>query len=501
MKKGLLHKQIVIFNRVIDKIIFAHVVVVGVPTILYYCLLVNGWDLLALQFLIPTCYLLTSLVVIGEATIIAFWYSSKSKLKLQRGLLQRFSRFPRIASTHSRAKLLARKHQLPRCTFIVVAYLPNEQNIILDTLKYILMNVERPQDGLEVILAYNSPVSLPVEDDLQHLANLYPELRLLCVEGSRSKAENLNAALQIITGEITCILDADHWPTAGCLRRAWRWLASDRYDVVQGRNVIRNHNCNLLTKIVSVEFECLYGVSHTAKSLLVDTAIFGGSNGYWRTAVLRYIHFCPDMMTEDIDTTLRALLEGHRIVHDPSIVATELAPVDLQSLWSQRKRWAQGWLEVTLKHQWSLLRSDKLDAWQKIYWTILLFYSVLFHFIALQVLPIIFSLALSNGSPPSFIDHHVWVVTLLTLLSAPYQTLVAMRMKNSITEYSFTDFMLYCLAIPFYCLLKNIIAITAAYDHLLGETKWVVTRRGLRAHYPRVMTASSTDSSPTWVRR
>ncbi len=233
------------------------------------------------------------------------------------------------------------RNPLPRCSFLVVAYLPNEQDIILETLRHILTKVHRSDAGLELILAYNTPVDLPVEDDLKRLAQTYPELRLLRVEGSHSKAENLNAALNIVTGDIACILDADHHPQPDCFLRAWRWLEND-YDVVQGRNIIRNHSFNLLTQNIAIEFETLYGVSHAAKSFLTDSTIFGGSNGYWRTSVLKQIRFNPAMLTEDIDASMRTLLSGYRILHDRSIVTTELAPVDFHSFWFQRKRWKPG---------------------------------------------------------------------------------------------------------------------------------------------------------------
>ena len=487
MRKGLLHKPIVVFGPVLDKVIFTHVVVIGLPTIVYYCILKNGWNLLPLHLLIPILYFVTSVVVIGESMSTAIAYSSPRTQKPRLGILQRFLR-PHTYATQ-RNEVSEPSRPLPRCSLIVVAYLPNEQHIIVSTLKYILNHVDRPEAGLEVILAYNSPMRLPVEDELERLAERHPELRLLPVEESRSKAENLNAALKIITGEVTGILDADHRPNADCLYRAWSWLASSRYAVVQGRNVIRNSRNNFLTRMIAVEFECMYGVSHPAKSLLADTGMFCGSNGYWRTAVLRRIRFSPTMMTEDIDATLRTLLRGHNIVHDPGIITTELAPIDLRSFWFQRKRWAQGWLEVTLKHQLPLLRSHKLDGWQKTYWSMLLVYSAGFHFVALQIFPMLFSLSLTHTEPPAISQEYVWATTVLTLLSGPCQTLVAWWVRNKVVENPLRDFILYCLFIPFYCVFKNVIAIIAVYDHLLGNTEWVVTRRGLREAVPK--TASS----------
>ncbi|MBD2100820.1 glycosyltransferase family 2 protein [Leptolyngbya sp. FACHB-261] len=471
-----------------DRIVFAQIVVLGLPTIVYYCIFSNLQPLLPLHLIIPTLYLLTSILVIAEATVAGFWPSSKRRHpRVEQSLQPLSTASSRIASSvvaggrsqHTDSTVPASYGSVPRCSVIVVAYLPNEQGVILGTLRHLLNNLERPEQGLEIILAYNTPTRLPVEADLHRLAALHPELRLLLVEGSRSKAENLNAAVQIATGEMTCIIDADHRPIADCLERAWNWLRDGDYDVVQGRNVIRNYRCNLLTRLVAVEFECLYGISHPAKSLLVDTAIFGGSNGYWRTSVLRKIRFRPGMMTEDIDATLRALLAGYRIVHDRNIISTELAPLDLRSLWAQRKRWDQGWGEVSLKYQWPLWRSDKLNLGQKLYWTCLLCYRVIFQLTALQVFPMLFGLVLSGNSTPDSIQTYVLLTTILTLLSGPYQTLIALKVRSGMLRAAPAHFLFYCLALPFYAALKNTISVVALYDHIMGRTDWVVTPRGL----------------------
>jgi cellulose synthase/poly-beta-1,6-N-acetylglucosamine synthase-like glycosyltransferase len=503
MRKGLLRKPIVLFGPILDKVLFTHVVVIGLPTILYCWILASGSNLIALHVVIPILYFVTSLVVLTEAAVTVLAYGGRQPLRLRLGLIQRLLRLPRISQSTQLSPLgkglepkgvalepsdrllplelppALAKCTMPKCSLLVAAYLPNEQQIIGQTLEYILQTIHRPAAGLEVILAYNTPTPLPVEADLQKMAARHPELRLLKVEGSRSKAENLNAALQIVTGDVVGILDADHQPNPDCFERAWGWLAHNQYTVVQGRNVIRNRQ-GFLTRMIAVEFECMYGVSHPAKSLLVDTGMFCGSNGYWRTSVLRRIGFVPTMLTEDIDATLRTLLRGHHIVHDPTIVTTELAPEDVRSFWFQRKRWAQGWLEVALKYQMPMLRSAYLDPWQKGYWTMLLMYSAIFHFIALQIFPIFFSLAIAGQEAPPLAQQFVWMTTTLTLLSGPCQTLAAWLVRSREVRHSVWDFLLYCLFIPFYCLFKNVIAIIAIYDHVLGNTEWVVTRRSLR---------------------
>jgi cellulose synthase/poly-beta-1,6-N-acetylglucosamine synthase-like glycosyltransferase len=455
-------------------------ILLGFPAILYRLLLKEGGTLMPLQLVISGVYLLAALILAAE-TAVALWAMGRSR-RVVRGILQRL--FKRRAVLFSPAGAWAglpsreaTATTTPPVSIVVVAYLPNEQSIILETLRHILTRVTWPAARLEVILAYNTPTTLPVEADLQRLAETYSSLKLLRVEGSTSKAQNLNAALQVVTGEMTCIFDADHHPAADCLIRAWQWLRQGQYDLVQGRNVIRNHGENWLTQIIAVEFECLYGVSHYGRSLLVDTALFGGSNGYWRTAALRRICFRSRMLTEDIDATLRALLKGYRIVHDPDILTTELAPEDVPTLWSQRRRWSQGWLEVALAHQKRVLRSHHFDLPQRLCWLVMLLYSEGFHPLALQIIPITLSLSMAGLVMSEAMFRFTLVSTLLTLLSGFLQVFAAMRSRQRVLPLPPTYFLLYGLLSPLYFWFKSLVAVVALSCHLGGRREWHVTRR------------------------
>ncbi|NJL20314.1 MAG: glycosyltransferase [Leptolyngbyaceae cyanobacterium SM1_3_5] len=452
------------------KLIFTHIVLIGAPTIFFYCLRRGGWSLTGIHMTIATFYVISSIVLITEATVSSFRrYATRAgapkpnwgdHLKQKLGV--------------GGAKLPAPSAPVPKCSFLVAAYLPNEKDIILDTLKHLLERIDVPAGGLEVILAYNTPIDLPIENDLACLAEQQPNLKLLRVEGSRSKAENLNAALDIVTGEIVCVLDADHHPAADCFGRAWLWL--DRgYDVVQGRNIIRNHRQNLLTENIAIEFEMIYGVCHPAKSFLTDTSIFGGSNGYWRTSVLKRIRFNPTMLTEDIDASMRTLLNGYRILHDRSIVTTELAPADLRSFWFQRKRWAQGWLEVSLKYQRRIWKSSQFTFLQKAYWTYLLYFAELYTLVAIQIIPISLSELLFHGFIPQSHNHYLWFSSMIAIFSGLYQTVIAAKIAAK--RYPIHYFFQHAVLIYFFVALKNSISIVGFYDHIKGNTSWLITPR------------------------
>lgn len=456
-----------------DKVFLTHLVIIGIPTIVFYYLRRQGMDLFWLHALVATVFLLNALMIIGETTVAMFRRFAGGSTPPS-GLSDRMAQKMKRLLGVSGARLSGSSREMPRCTFIVPAFLPNEQNIIIETLEHLLTRVQRPAKGLEVILAYNTPVSLPVEKDLRRLASRHPALQLLHVQGSESKAQNLNSAIELASGEVIGILDADHHPAPDCLERAWRWL-DQGYDVVQGRSLIRNHADNLQTRMIAVEFECMYGISHSARSLWVDTAIFGGANGYWKRDVLRKIGFDAHMMTEDIDASARALLQGYRLMNDRSIVSAELAPLDFRSFWFQRKRWAQGWLQVSLRHQKKFWTSRYLTIWQKLYWTYLLFYRELYPALSLQIFPILFSLLLYQGYIPWTAHWYLWLSAIITLFSGPYQTFAAR--KNACRKYRFRYWAFYALYVIFYVMLKNAISIVALYNQLRGHNNWIVTRR------------------------
>jgi cellulose synthase/poly-beta-1,6-N-acetylglucosamine synthase-like glycosyltransferase len=239
----------------------------------------------------------------------------------------------------------------------VAAYLPNEHLHLVQTLEHL---IAMPYSGqLQVICAYNTPTPLPIEDELARMARRNPRLAVLPVTGSTSKAENVNAALALANGSVIGIFDADHLPQPG-FERATRWLAAG-HDVVQGACRVRDGRRSILARVVAAEFDGMYGVTHPGRARVHGFAVFGGSNGYWRSDVLRAARLDPHMLTEDIDASVRSIAAGARLVADPAILSTELAPPTVAALWNERVRWAQGWTQVARRRLRTALASPHLS--------------------------------------------------------------------------------------------------------------------------------------------
>ncbi|OVE74376.1 hypothetical protein BVX94_00535, partial [bacterium B17] len=345
-----------------------------------------------------------------------------------------------------------------------------------DTLLNNLDNVERPEDGIEVILAYNTPTMLDIEKRLRDLALKRPELMLANAYQSRSKVENLNHALNLASGEMIALMDADHIVAADCLRKAWRWLATDT-DIVQGRCKIRNGAKNILTSLVEVEFEIMYGMQHHTKSIMFDTALFGGSDGFWKADVLKKIRFTTNMLTEDIDATLRALEQGYTIKHDRSIISTELAPETAGGFWFQRKRWSQGWFECSFKHQIPVWTSPHMSLRAKFMWTWLLMWRVTYDALAVLLFPVLFAYWVNRGQVVLPINRYIIFALIYTMGSGPFEAVLSV-VNAPKPRFPAYRVLLYALMAFPYTMYKNIIQMVAIRDHIFGKHDWVVTSHG-----------------------
>ncbi len=366
-----------------------------------------------------------------------------------------------------------REGPLPPASAIIAAYLPNEAETVLDTIDAFLA-LDYP--GLEIILAYNTPQTLPVEAELARIADRDPRFRPLRVQGSASKAQNVNAALAHIRGHFVGLFDADHHPAPGSFQRAWQWI-DDGAGVVQGHCVIRNGDLNAVTRTVAVEFESIYAVSHPGRARVHGFGIFGGSNGYWRTSLLHRTRMRGSMLTEDIDSSMRVVTEGETIISDPDLVSTELAPETLGALWNQRLRWAQGWSQVSLRHLVSMLRAA--PTWRRragVFY--LLGWREIYPWISLQVYPLlaywwIRGTAATDWFVPIFVG-----TTIFTLSVGPAQTWFAYRLAHPTIKMRRRWFLKYLLlSTLFYTEFKNVTARTAQIKEAMRERKWKVTPR------------------------
>jgi cellulose synthase/poly-beta-1,6-N-acetylglucosamine synthase-like glycosyltransferase len=362
----------------------------------------------------------------------------------------------------------------PAASAIIAAYLPNEAATILETVDAFL-RVEYPAE-LQVIVAYNTPRPMAVEAVLAERAAADPRLVVHRVDGSTSKAQNVNSALALARGRFVGVFDADHHPDPDSFTRAWRWL-SHGYEVVQGHCLARNGTASRVARTVAVEFEAIYAVAHPGRARLHGFGIFGGSNGYWRTDLLHEIRMRGSMLTEDIDSSLRVIEAGGRIRSDPRLVSRELATTTVRQIWNQRMRWAQGWFQVSMRHLLPALRSKHLTPRQKLGLFHLLAWREIYPWLSWQMFPIIAYWLTRKDDLNWFVPIFV-LTSLFTLSVGPFQTWFAYRLSDPQIRRHPRWFLWYLLITSLvYTEFKNLIARVAQVKELMGEADWRVTPR------------------------
>jgi len=243
-------------------------------------------------------------------------------------------------------------------SIIVCAYLPNEKDILLDTMTYILHKLDNAHRRISFCVCYNTPEPItPIETKILEFHTRTVNQRQVYVvknEHSKSKAENINCALDCLSmnnalHEYVYILDADHRPDPDCLRLLLQKIESaPDIDCVHGATYIRNTEYSTLAKYIHAEFWCFYNVILYILKGFSGTVFFGGSNGIWKTNSIGY--FDPDAQTEDIEMSIRALFNNATIDFEPQARSGELAPFNMEAFITQRTRWAMGWNEVTFRY-------------------------------------------------------------------------------------------------------------------------------------------------------
>jgi cellulose synthase/poly-beta-1,6-N-acetylglucosamine synthase-like glycosyltransferase/DNA-binding response OmpR family regulator len=437
-------------NRLYWQSLLVLILAVAVPTLIYWVLDRAGLDIT------PYMYVAVVIALVLTATLI--WVEGIAALNPTQPPAD-------PASPH------------PPASAIIAAYLPNEAATVVETIEAFL-RVDYPAP-LQVILAYNTPRDLPIEATLREIAARDKRFLPLKVEGSTSKAQNVNAALAETTGEFTGVFDADHQPDPDSFRRAWRWL-SNGYDVVQGHCVIRNGDESWVARLIAVEFESIYSVSHPGRARMHGFGIFGGSNGYWRTELLRRIRMHGFMLTEDIDSSLRAVEGGYRIASDPHLASRELAPTTLLALTNQRLRWAQGWFQVSLKHTPLALKSRHLTPRNKLGMMHLLAWREIYPVLSMQMFPIVLYWIL-RGDTLDFLVPIFVLTTLFTMSVGPGQTLFAwLRADPQIRQRGGWFLYYFVVASLFYTPFKNLLAMVAQVKEVLRERAWKVTPRSAK---------------------
>ncbi|MCR5060609.1 MAG: poly-beta-1,6 N-acetyl-D-glucosamine synthase [Saccharofermentans sp.] len=231
----------------------------------------------------------------------------------------------------------------------------------------ILYNVVREMTQLNYpdyeLILINDGSSDDTGEVLRNIVQMYDKVRVIDLKPNCGKANALYLGLIASKGEILVGVDADSYLDKNALRYLVSHFVNEnngeRVGAVTGNPRVRNRG-SLLGKIQLCEYASIISlIKRTQRVLGKVMTVSGVCVAYRKKALMECGFWDRDMMTEDIAVTWKLEKNFWDVRYEPRALCWMLVPETVKGLWRQRKRWAEGGLEVIFRH-WDIFK-----AWNK----------------------------------------------------------------------------------------------------------------------------------------
>jgi cellulose synthase/poly-beta-1,6-N-acetylglucosamine synthase-like glycosyltransferase len=232
------------------------------------------------------------------------------------------------------------------------------------------------------------------------------------------KAGNLAFGLCHSDAPFVAVLDADFVPPADFLRRTVPVLLADSgLAFVQARWGHANRTANWLTRVQGLLLDGHFAVEQEARFRAGLPLSFNGSAGVWnRTAIEQGGGWTGDTLTEDLDLSMRCMMEGWRGAMVSDLVVPGELPQTAAAWRAQQARWTKGHAQVARKLL-PTIWSSALPLWKKTAMTLQMC-QFAFYMLAFTSAAISLTLTTMGVIYYSSVVWLGWVVTFLGLASS-----------------------------------------------------------------------------------
>lgn len=264
---------------------------------------------------------------------------------------------------------------LERITILVPMH--NEEAVADDVMTQ-LTQIDYPKDKFEVI-PINDHSQDKTREILDRYAAKYPYIKPLHRDtGGRGKPHGLNDAMELATGDIIIVFDADYIPSKGIVRDIAICFKDRQIGAVMGRVIPKNTQTNMLTRLLDLERSGGYQVDQQARHNMLMIPQYGGTVGGFRKEVAQWLGgFNPYLLTEDTELTFLLFLKGWKVTYANKAECYEESPEDWAVRARQISRWSRGHTQVMMKSLIPLLKTKHLNFKEKLDGVLLLFiYSI-----------------------------------------------------------------------------------------------------------------------------
>ena len=257
--------------------------------------------------------------------------------------------------------------KLERTPFVSILMPAHNESSVLIPVVEQMTKLNYPE--YEIILI-NDGSSDNTSEVMKALCEKYPCVRVVDLKKNCGKANALYLGLIASKGEILVGVDADSYLDKDALRYMVSHFVNknngERVGAVTGNPRVRNRG-SLLGKIQLCEYASIISlIKRTQRVLGKVMTVSGVCVAYRKRALLDCGFWDRDMMTEDIAVTWKLEKNFWDVRYEPRALCWMLVPETIKGLWRQRKRWAEGGLEVVFRH-WDIFKSWRRRRMTPIY--------------------------------------------------------------------------------------------------------------------------------------
>jgi cellulose synthase/poly-beta-1,6-N-acetylglucosamine synthase-like glycosyltransferase len=258
--------------------------------------------------------------------------------------------------------------ELPKIAIQLPVY--NEINVI-ERLVHSIIQLDYPKELLEIqILDDSNDGTREISEQLTsyYRSNGWNIQHLTRKSREGYKAGALERGLEFVESEFVVIFDADFIPPRDFLKTTIGFFQNPEIGVVQTIWGHLNENFSVLTKVQAFQLNVHFQVEQKGRFLGNHFTQFNGTAGIWRKkAILDSGGWQKDTLTEDLDLSIRAQLNGWKIIQFSDFETPAELPIKWKDFKNQQFRWIKGGAECwrklvkkVLTSHWSI--SNKIQA-------------------------------------------------------------------------------------------------------------------------------------------
>ena len=248
---------------------------------------------------------------------------------------------------------------------IVTVQLPiyNEMYVV-ERLISTVCNIDYPKDRLEIQVLDDSTDK--TTEIAQSCVDYHKEkgFNIKCLHRENRegyKAGALREGLKSSEGQLVAIFDADFMPPEDFLRKTVDYFVDEQVGIVQVRWGHVNQDYSTLTKSQSILLDGHFIIEQSARFNNGMFFNFNGTAGVIRKSCIESSGgWQHDTLTEDLDLSYRAQLNGWKLVYLKETTADAELPVDMNAFKSQQHRWAKGGVQTAFKILPQVFKSKEL---------------------------------------------------------------------------------------------------------------------------------------------